>query len=588
MMKTEQASSQINDSARFLEANLHALRGPMTNGISPISLTQAYSDWFQHLASSPTKQTELIQKANRKLSRLALLLNQASHGECVNCIDPLPQDKRFDSPLWNTLPFAVYAQSFLLMQQWWWNATTGVRGVTQHHEDVVTFATRQLLDMFAPSNFIATNPEVLEETMRTGGMNLLRGVQNWWQDATRLVANRPPEGTENFVVGKNVAITPGKVVFQNHLIELIQYSPQTATAFPEPLLVVPSWIMKYYILDLSPENSMVKYLVDQGHTVFMISWRNPDATDRDLGLNDYLQQGVLAALDAVAEMLPGSPIHAAGYCLGGTLLSIAAAHLAAGRDKKSINKNQLKTISLLASELDFSEPGELSLFIDESEIAYLEDIMAERGYLDGKQMAGAFTLLNSKDLVWSKMIHSYLMGTRQPMTDLMAWNSDATRMPAQMHSEYLRKLYLQNQLAKGEYEVDGKHIALTDIRVPVFAVATERDHVSPWRSVYKVHLLTDTEVTFVLTSGGHNVGIVNPPSLVGVTNRNFRMTTHSAKQKHIDADSWHDITKPSEGSWWPQWQQWLAQHSGKRVKSRSLGANTQALASAPGSYVFEK
>jgi polyhydroxyalkanoate synthase subunit PhaC len=333
---------------------------------------------------------------------------------------------------------------------------------------------------------------------------------------------------------------------------------------------------------------MVKYLVDQGHSVFMISWRNPDAADRHLGLNDYLQQGVLAALDAVAETLPGSHIHAAGYCLGGTLLSIEAAHLAAGRDKKSPNKNQLKTISLLASELDFSEPGELSLFIDESQIAYLEDMMAERGYLDGKQMAGAFTLLNSKDLVWSKMIHNYLMGTRQPMTDLMAWNSDATRMPAQMHSEYLRKLYLQNELANGEYEVNGKHIALTDIRVPLFAVATERDHVSPWRSVYKVHLLTDTEVTFVLTSGGHNVGIVNPPNLVGVTNRNFRMTTHSAKQKYIDADSWHDTTKSSEGSWWPQWQHWLAQHSGKRVKAKSLHDSKEAFASAPGSYVFEK
>jgi polyhydroxyalkanoate synthase subunit PhaC len=587
-MKTVHAGSQINDSAKFLEAHLHTLLGAMTNGISPISVMQAYADWLQHLIASPSRQAELIQKANRKLSRLALLLNQASHGECANCIDPLPQDKRFDSPLWKTLPFAVYAQSFLLMQQWWWNATTGVRGVTQHHEDVVTFATRQFLDMFAPSNFVMTNPEVLEETLNKGGMNLAQGAQNWWQDAARLLANRPPQGVENFIVGKDIAITPGKVVFQNHLIELIQYSPQTATVFPEPLLIVPSWIMKYYILDLSPENSMVKYLVSQGHTVFMISWRNPDAADRDLGLNDYLQQGVLAALEAVTKILPSAKIHAAGYCLGGTLLSIAAAHLAAEGNKKSTNKNQLKTISLLASELDFSEPGELSLFIDESQIAYLEDIMAERGYLDGKQMAGAFTLLNSKDLVWSKMIHSYLMGTRQPMTDLMAWNSDATRMPAQMHSEYLRKLYLQNQLATGEYVVDSKPIALTDIRAPVFAVATEGDHVSPWRSVYKVHLLTETEVTFVLTSGGHNVGIVNPPILVGVSNRSFRITTHNANQKYIDADSWHNSTKPSLGSWWPQWQHWLAQHSSKRLKLKLLDANAEALVNAPGDYVFEK
>lgn len=560
---------------------LRAMMGRHTHGISPASLAIAFQDWMTHLVLSPGKQRELQDKAARKLHRLLLFSLQAARGDCAPCIEPLPQDQRFRHEDWQRLPFSLIYQAFLFAQQWWYNATTGIRGVTGHHEQVVTFCMRQLLDMVSPSNFVPTNPELLRETVRTSGANLVQGAYNWWQDMERAAAGRPPEGTEAFRVGKNVAVTPGKVVFRNRLIELIQYAPSGKTVHPEPVLIVPSWIMKYYILDLSPHNSLARYLVERGHTVFVISWKNPDAADRGLGMADYLDSGVMAALEAVCAIVPQRRLHGVGYCLGGTLLAIAAAAMAREDDAR------WKTLTLLASELDFTEPGELSLFIDESQVVYLEDIMWDQGYLDGPQMAGAFALLNSKDLVWSRMVRDYLMGQRQPLSDLMAWNVDATRLPARMHSEYLRSFYLQNDFAEGRYQVDGKPVALTDIRVPIFSVATVRDHVSPWRSVYKVNLLTDTEVTFLLTSGGHNAGIVSEP---GHRDRSYQVLTRGLKQKYLDPDAWLTSAPRQDGSWWPEWQRWLAGHSGRRVKPPPVGAPRHGyppLADAPGQYVLQ-
>jgi polyhydroxyalkanoate synthase len=413
-------------------------------------------------------------------------------------------------------------------------------------------------------------------------MNLWQGAYNWWADAVRIAAGRRPESEQRFAVGKNLALTPGRVVFRNDLIELLQYSPTTPEVWAEPVLIVPSWIMKYYILDLQPANSLVKYLVDRGHTVFIVSWKNPDAGDRDLGMDNYLKSGVLAALDAVRRIVPDRRIHAAGYCLGGTLLSIAAAVLA-----RSGGDAPIGTMTLLAAETDFEEPGELGLFIDESQIAYLEDLMWEQGYLDGKQMAGAFRLLNSKDLVWSRMVQKYLMGEREPVMDLMAWNADATRMPYRMHTEYLRSLYLNNDLAEGRYTVDGKPVALSDIRAPLFVIGTERDHVSPWRSVYKINLIADTEITFVLTSGGHNVGIVNPPA---TSKRHYRVATRPETAKYVDPDTWFAATPVKEGSWWPEWCDWLVAHSSARVAPPPFGAPERGLPpleAAPGRYVLQ-
>ncbi|OGA23059.1 MAG: poly-beta-hydroxybutyrate polymerase, partial [Betaproteobacteria bacterium RIFCSPLOWO2_02_FULL_65_24] len=470
------------------DRSLHATLGRATQAIAPTSLLLAYTDWLSHLALSPAKQAYLVQKALRKAHRFAEYLPRAVSGDPEGCIEPLEQDRRFAHSDWQLWPFNAAHQSFLLAQQWWHNATTEVSGVSQHHAEVVTFAARQLLDIVSPSNFVLTNPEVLRRTSESGGLNLLNGWLNWLDDWQRLQGGKPPAGAETYQPGKNVAATPGKVVFRNRLIELIQYSPTTDQVCPEPLLVVPAWIMKYYILDLSLHNSLVKYLVDQGHTVFCISWKNPGADERNRGMEDYLRMGVMDALDAVSAIVPGR-IHAAGYCVGGTLLAIAAAAMARDNDER------LGSLTLFAAQTDFTEPGELALFIDESEVTFLEDIMFDRGYLTAGQMAGAFQLLRSNDLIWSRVVREYLMGERQPLSDLMAWNADATRMPYRMHSEYLRRLFLHNDLAEGRYRVGGKPVALSDIRVPVFCVGTTRDHVAPWRSVHKLHLLTDSEVT---------------------------------------------------------------------------------------------
>jgi polyhydroxyalkanoate synthase len=557
---------------------LHALMGQATQGISPTSLSLAWLDWMMHLAQSPAKWQQLVQKAwNKDLRWLGYAMRQAAGQECEACIDPLPQDRRFRSEEWQRWPYNLIQQAFLLNQQWWHNATTGIDGVTKHHEQVVSFVARQLLDMVSPVNFVATNPEVTAATVREGGANLVRGAFNLMEDLELRSRGLPPEGAEAYRPGIEVAATPGHVVFRNHLIELIQYSPATEQVHAEPILIVPAWIMKYYILDLSAHNSLVRYLVDNGHTVFMISWHNPTAADRDLGLDDYLHEGVMRAFDTVRDIVPGKKINAVGYCLGGTLLSIAAAAFSCA------HRTCINSITLLAAQTDFSEAGELMLFIDESQVAWLEDLMWQQGYLDNRQMAGAFRLLRSNDLVWSSGVSHYLMGEPAPVTDLMAWNYDTTRMPYRMHSDYLRKLFLNNDLFSGRYRVDGSPVALSDIRAPVFAVATITDHVAPWRSVHKVHLMSHCDVQFVLSNGGHNAGIISEPGHPG---RRFFTAEHRRGERYVDPDKWLENAEEREGSWWPEWIAWLGRvsHEGKvpaREPQHSLGP-------APGRYVMER
>jgi polyhydroxyalkanoate synthase len=567
----------------IIDRSLHAAAARFTMGLSPAALAKAYMDWATHLAFSPGKRLQLIDKATRKAVRFANYAGrsalQAGNADC--CIEPLPQDRRFAGEDWQKWPYNLMYQSFLLNQQWWHNATTGIRGVTKHHENMVEFVSRQILDMVSPSNFLPTNPEVLRQTISKGGTNLVSGFQNLMADLERTTSGKKPPGTENFVVGRDVAVTPGKVIYRNRLIELIQYAPATDKVRPEPVLIVPAWIMKYYILDLSPHNSLVKYLTGQGFTVFMISWKNPDPQDRDLGLDDYRTLGITAALDAIGAVVPQQKVHAVGYCLGGTLLSIAAAAMARDGD------DRLRSITLLAAQTDFHEAGELMLFINESQIAFLEDMMWEQGFLDATQMAGAFQMLHSSDLVWSRMVRDYLMGERSPMTDMMAWNADATRMPYRMHSEYLRRLFLNNELAEGRYEVAGKAVALADIRAPIFTVGTTRDHVAPWRSTYKINLTTDTDVTYLLTTGGHNAGIVSEP---GHDGRSFQVMTKGADANYVDPAAFLATAPHKEGSWWPEWAAWLSARSGEPVGPPKMGAATAGLApygDAPGTYVLQ-
>lgn len=550
--------------------------------LSPASVGGAYFDWLTHLSISPGKQLSLMESALRKSTRLSDYALMATTGiQTEKCIIPLSFDKRFEDPAWQTWPYNIYQQAFLLTDEWWNEATSTVRGVSQHHSTILPFLTRQYLDMWSPLNFPFTNPQVVEATIKSNGQNFVKGAENFVEDMSRFMRKEPPVGMEKFKVGKNLAVTEGKVVYQNRLIELIQYSPLTEDVYAEPILITPAWIMKYYILDLSPHNSLVKYLLENHHTVFMISWKNPSSQDRDLGFEDYAKLGIMDALKAIAAILPRRKVHAVGYCLGGTLLSIVAAAMA--RD----GNNFLKTVTLFASQVDYEEAGELLLFIDESQITFLEDVMWDKGYLGSSRMAGTFDMLRSYDLIWSKMIERYLLGKRFHFTDLMAWDADATRMPYKMHSEYLRNLFLHNILTNGKFTIGGRPIALGDIKVPIFAVGTQKDHISPWKSVYKIHLFTDTEITFLLTSGGHNAGIVSEP---GHLHRSYQVSTRKKSDKHLFPDEWVEHIPHHDGSWWPTWEGWISAHSAGRVAPPSMGQPEKGyhiLRDAPGIYVLE-
>lgn len=571
-----------NARAESLDDAFKAHLARLTLGLTPFGLSSLFFNWGAHLAGSPGKQVQLVEKAARKAKRLAIAASQQIQNEQVDpCILPLPHDKRFAAPEWQQWPYNLAYQNFLLTQQWWYNATNDIDGMSRRDEQAVSFAVRQVLDMMSPSNGLLTNPEVIAKTLQEGGANLVRGAQNLVEDWERSVSGKPPVGAEDFVPGRDVAVTPGKVVYQSHLFELIQYAPQTGSVTSEPLLIVPAWIMKYYILDLSPHNSLVRYLVEKGFTVFMISWRNPDAEDRDVGMNDYIN-AVSEALDAVGGIVPDTKVHAVGYCLGGTLMSAKAAQMARDSD------DRLKTLTLLATQVDFEDPGELQLFTSESQVSYLEHMMKDQGYLDTKQMAGAFQMLRSTDLIWSRIVRDYLMGERQDMFDLMAWNADATRMPYKMHSEYLRQLYLENQMSQGQFKVGGRPVAITDISVPVFCVSTTGDHVAPWQSVYKLHILSDTEITFVLTSGGHNAGIISEPGRVG---RTYQIAQTPNDANYVPPEDWRNQVPMNDGSWWPEFVTWLHdQSSGTQSPPRMGGPESRAsaLEDAPGIYVFQR
>jgi polyhydroxyalkanoate synthase subunit PhaC len=568
---------------QILDRSVHATMSLFTAGLSPAALTQAFFDWYVHLAISPGKRLELAQRAiDAAMDSWRYGLRSALGLHAEPCTRALPHDERFRAPDWQNFPFNVYVHDFLAIERWWEAATTNLRGVSQRHDEMANFTARQILDTVAPSNFLFTNPQVLERTRVEGGANLLRGYANWIADLTSLSVGAPPRGLEAFKVGKTVAVTPGKVVHRTRLAELIQYAPATERVRPEPVVIVPAWIMKYYILDLSPANSLVHYLTQQGFTVFIVSWKNPGAEDRDVGFDDYRTEGLLPAIKAATAITRAPKVHAVGYCLGGTLLAITAAAMARDGD------NRLASLTFFAAQVDFTEAGELMLFVDESQVTFLEDMMWKRGYLDSVQLVGAFQMLWPSDLIWSRRVHDYLMGEPSAPIDIMAWNADSTRMPYRMHSQYLRSLFLNNDLAEGRFEVEDRPIVLLDIRAPIFVVSAERDHVAPWRSVFKFHIFTDAEITFVLTNGGHNAGILSEP---GHPHRHFRMGTRKTGAPYLDPDAWFAEHTPRDGSWWPAWSAWLEARSGAIVEPPSLGdsvAGFPVLEDAPGRYVFMK
>ena len=569
---TANAKAEI---ARDLRAQLAALTG----GMAPDDYLNAWWDWYLNLATQPPRQAQLAHSAYEKLLDSWQFLTRAAAGA------PLPpghENFGFNDAAWNVWPFNVYAHTYANWASWWQQALTPPAAATDPNLARVNFAGRMLLEAASPANFLHTNPELLKRTVAESGHNLMRGLKNWLEDAQRAVnGGGHAPGTERFQVGRDVAITPGKVIFRNRLIELLQYSPQTPTVYAEPVLITPAWIMKYYILDLSPRNSLVRYLVEKGHTVFMISWRNPDAADRELSVGDYVKLGFLDALAEVRRIVPRRPVHAVGYCIGGTLLAIAAAVLAAAGD------TSLASLTLLAAQVDFSEPGELSVFITPSQIAMLEAMMSKSGVLESERMGAAFAMLRARDLMWTPAVNQYMRGERPQLNDLMAWNADGTRMPWRMHSEYLERLYLKNELAQGTFTVNGARVDVANIRVPMFVVGTETDHVAPWRSAYKIRGLTrSADYTFLLTSGGHNAGIVSGPVH---PKRRHRLLTWKNATATLSADEWLKSAPLHEGSWWPAWERWLAEHSSARQEAARVPAaqagDGAALEEAPGSYV---
>jgi poly[(R)-3-hydroxyalkanoate] polymerase subunit PhaC len=555
-----------------LDRMLHVWQSRFTGGRSPSTVGLALLDWTAHAANSPFQTAALASTALAQWSRLG----RTAMG-VEKAIAPKPGDHRFASPAWQQYPYNLLTQAVLLGEEWWDSVVQSPGGVGRPNERIVAFTVRQWLDLMSPSNVPWLNPEVVEATRASEGANLSAGMRNLLHDQA---AARGRATASDFIVGKDLAATPGKVIFRNALIELIQYAPTTTAVGAEPVLIVPAWIMKYYILDLSPGNSLIRWLVGQGRTVFAISWRNPGADMRDTSLDDYRTQGVMAAIDAVSAVCGNTKIHATGYCLGGTLLSIAAAAMA--RD----NDDRLASLSLFAAQTDFTEAGDLQLFITEDQLDFLNDIMQSKGYLDSAQMGGAFQMLRSNDLIWSHAIRDYLLGENDTPNDLMAWNADGTRLPARMHIEYLRSLFLDNALAEGRFQVAGRPLALDDMKLPMFVVGTERDHIAPWHSVFKLHLLNDGELTFVLTSGGHNAGIVSEP---GHPHRHFRIRVRDAGARTLGPEEWQRDTAPQDGSWWPQWDAWLERHSGQRVDPPPMGAPGLApLCDAPGTYVRER
>jgi len=495
-------------------------------------------------------------------------------------VEPAQGDKRFRHEDWHEhFLFDYIKQSYLIAARWLHHNVASVEGLPEHTKKKVDFFTRQYIDALAPSNFALTNPEVFRETIATGGGNLVKGLNNLLDDIERGNGKLRISMTDSkaFELGVNIATTPGKVVFRNELLELIQYEPATKKVWKRPLLVIPPWINKYYILDLREKNSFLRWAVSQGMTVFIVSWVNPDARLAGKDFEDYMLSGTMAALDAIEKATGEKDVNAIGYCLGGTLLAATLGYLAAKKDKR------IASATFMTSLLDFTHAGELEVFIDETQVSSLEKKMNERGYLEGSEMANTFNMLRANDLIWSFVINNYLLGRDPFPFDLLHWNCDSTRMPAKMHSFYLRNLYMKNALRKpGGVTLGGVPIDLTKVTVPTYFVSAIEDHIAPWKTTYTGPQILKGKSRFVLSGSGHIAGMVNPPA----ANKYGYWTNPALPQT---ADAWFADAKQHDGSWWTDWRQWLTPHLGKELPARVPGkGKLKVLEAAPGSYVRQR
>jgi polyhydroxyalkanoate synthase len=553
----------------------------MSTNADPLNIAKAFMEMTTKLMSDPVKvyqaQLELWQ------NYVDLWRNSTMRffgGESTPVIEPIKGDKRFNDPAWQeSAVFDFIKQSYLLTSRWIRSTVQDVDGLTAKDAQKVDFYTRQFIDAMSPSNFVATNPEVLRLTIETGGENLLRGLEHMLEDLERGKGKLAISMTDYdaFAMGKNIALTKGKVVFQNNLMQLIQYEPTTKDAFKRPLMIIPPWINKYYILDLQDKNSFIKWAVDQGHTVFILSWANPNESHANITFEDYMTLGPLTALEQIEKATGEKDINAIGYCLGGTLLSAMLAYMTVKKDTR------IKSATYFTTLVDFSEPGELGIFIDEEQIGALEEKMNKKGYLEGSEMASTFNMLRSNDLIWSFVVNNYLLGNEPFPFDLLYWNSDSTRLPAKMHSFYLRNMYQKNLLIKkGGITLKGVPIDVSIIETPSFLLSTIEDHIAPWKTTYTATQIYKGDVTFCLAGSGHIAGVINPPA-------KQKYCYWSGGKQEKNPDAWLKTATKTDGSWWPHWQKWIEKQSNAKVPAREVGkGGLKVIEAAPGSYVAVK
>jgi polyhydroxyalkanoate synthase subunit PhaC len=543
----------------------------------PLNLGGTFLDLLRGMVADPAS----IMEAQFALWRDYMTLwertaRRMMGGEAEPMVAPRPGDRRFKDKEWQeNQVFDFIKQSYLLTANWLQNTVASVEGLDPEARRRIEFYTKQFADAFAPTNFVLTNPEVLRTTLQSNGENLVRGLSNLLEDLERGHGQLSiRQSTDVFKVGENIATTPGKVVFRNALIELIQYEPSTREVYERPLLIFPPWINKYYILDLRPENSFIRWAVAQGYTVFVTSWVNPDTRLAQKSFEDYMREGIFAALDAVAEATGVKDPNVIGYCIGGTLLSATLAWMSAKHD------NRIHSATFFAAQADFSEAGDLQIFIDDVQLEALEQQMsAAGGVLEGNRMATTFNMLRANDLIWSFVVNNYLLGRDPVPFDLLYWNSDTTRMPEATHLFYLRKFYRENALTERKLMLGGVKLDLSKVKVPIYLQSAKEDHIAPFRSVYKTTQLVGGPVRFILAGSGHIAGVINPPAA-----KKYQHWTNEKLPPKVE--DWLAGAREHPGSWWPDWEAWLAPLSGKKIPARVPGdGKLKVLGNAPGTYV---
>ena len=574
--------TRIAEQSQRLVAEFLAKQAEMPGiGMSdPLNIGQAFFDMTARLMANPAKLVEAQINLWHDYMALWQSTTRRLLGDAAEpVIEPSAEDRRFQDAVWDeNYLFDYIKQSYLLTARWMQSTVRQVEGLDEKTAKKVDFYTRQFVDAMAPTNFALTNPEVLRTTIESGGENLLKGLSNLLDDLERGKGKLAIKMTdmEAFKVGENIAVTPGKVIFQTDLMQLLQYTPSTEKVARRPLLIIPPWINKFYILDLRERNSFIKWAIGEGHTVFVVSWVNPDERLAEKSFDDYMLEGPLAALDAIEKATGEKQVNVVGYCLGGTLLACTLAYMATKKDDRFVSA------TFLATMVDFAEAGELSVFIDEEQLAALEERMQQKGFLEGRDMATTFNMLRANDLIWSFVVNNYLLGKDPFPFDLLYWNADSTRMPAAMHSFYLRQMYQENKLSKGEITLLDTRIDLAKIKQPVFILATREDHIAPWKSTYVATQLYKGPTKFCLSASGHIAGVVNPPAA-----SKYCYWTNDKLPKSPDA--WLEGATQHAGSWWTEWQNWAKAFAGGKVPARQPGdGKLKPIENAPGSYVVVK